>query len=119
MGFWTRILINTLLFIAIAGFFSHSGAFYVSSIWVAFVASLVLAVLNALIKPILFILSLPITIVTLGLFSVVLNAFMLQMTSYFVGSNEFHFSSFGMSIIVAIIISVCNTIISSHFLSRD
>lgn len=113
-----RIFVNTILFIAIAGFFAHSGAFYVTSITAAFFASLVLAVLNALIKPILFVLSLPITVMTLGLFSIVLNALMLQLTSYFVGSANFHFSSFGMSILVAIIISVCNAIISSHFISR-
>ncbi|WP_137596929.1 phage holin family protein [Paucilactobacillus kaifaensis] len=118
MGFWTRILINTLLFVAIAGFFSQSGAFYVSNIWMAFAASLVLSILNALVKPILFVFSLPITILTLGLFSIVLNAVMLQLTSYFVGSDNFHFSSFGMSILVAIIVSVCNAIISSHFVSR-
>lgn len=118
MGFWTRIFVNTLIFIAIAGFFSQSGAFYVSNIWMAFAASFVLSILNALVKPILFIFSLPITILTLGLFSIVLNAVMLQLTSYFVGSNNFHFSSFGVSILVAIIVSVCNAIISSHFVSR-
>lgn len=95
MGFWGRVLVNTVLFVAIAGFFAQSGAFYVTSIWMAFVASLVLAILNALVKPILFVLSLPITVMTLGLFSIVLNAAMLQLTSYFVGSANFHFSSFG------------------------
>ncbi|RRG09165.1 MAG: phage holin family protein [Lactobacillus sp.] len=118
MGFWTRICVNTVLFIAIAGFLSQSGAFYVTGIGAAFLASLVLAVLNALVRPILFLLSLPITVMTLGLFSIILNAVMLQLTSYFVGANNFHFSSFGVSIIVAIIISVCNAIISSHFVNR-
>ncbi|KIS02944.1 phage holin family protein [Paucilactobacillus wasatchensis] len=118
MGFWTRIIVNTLLFIAIAGFFSQSGGFYVASIWMAFAASVVLAILNALVKPILFLFSLPITVLTLGLFSIVLNAIMLQLTSYFVGSENFHFASFGMSMLVAVIVSACNAIISSHFVSR-
>lgn len=118
MGFWGRVLVNTVLFVAIAGFFAQSGAFYVTSIWMAFVASLVLAILNALVKPILFVLSLPITVMTLGLFSIVLNAAMLQLTSYFVGSANFHFSSFWVTILVAVIVSVCNAIISSHFVSH-
>lgn len=115
MGFWARIFVNTVLFVAIAGFCSQSGAFYVSSIWMALVASIVLAILNAFVRPILFFFSLPITVLTLGLFSIILNAIMLQMTSYFVGSENFHFSSFGVSVIVAIVVSLCNTIISSHF----
>lgn len=119
MGFWARILINTLLFVAIAGFFQQSGAFYVSSIWIAFLASFVLALLNALVKPILVVLSLPITILTLGLFSIVINAGMLELTSYLVGSVNFHFSSFGMTMLVAIIISLANAVITDYFVSRD
>ncbi|GAA6113470.1 MAG: phage holin family protein [Apilactobacillus sp.] len=106
-----RILINTLLFMAIAGFFQ--GSFYVASITTALIAAVVLAVLNALVKPVLFILSLPINIITLGLFSIVLNGIMLEITSAVVGSN-FHFASFGMAIIAALIMSICNIILSDY-----
>lgn len=120
MGFWSRILVNALIFLATAGFFqsglagSYQHAFYVSGIGIALLASFVLALLNAVVKPILFVLSLPITILTLGLFSVVINAIMLEMTAWFVGSN-FAFSSFGVTLLVAIILSLCNAIISDHF----
>lgn len=123
MRFWPRILVNAVIFLALAGFFQSSLAgglqntFYVSSIWIALLASFVLALLNAVVKPILFVLSLPITILTLGLFSVVLNAIMLELTSWFVGSN-FTFSSFGTTLIIAILMSLCNAIISDHF-ARD
>jgi putative membrane protein len=46
----------------------------------ALMGAVVLALANALLKPILFILTLPFTIVTLGLFLLVLNAFMLWLT---------------------------------------
>lgn len=115
MGFWKRVLVNALIFLALAGFFPH--LIYVSSIWMALGASLILGVLNALIKPILMILSLSITILTLGLFSVVINAVMLQLTALFVGSG-FAFSGFGASILTAIIISVVNAIVSDRF-ARD
>lgn len=111
MGFWGRLLVNTLLFIAIAGFFQ--GSFYVASLTTAIIAAFVLAILNALVKPVLFILSLPINILTLGLFSIVLNAFMLEATSYIVGS-DFQFTSFGMAMLVSIIMSICNAVLSNN-----
>ena len=111
MKFWVRILINAVLFIALAGFLKES--FYVASPWIALLASVVLSLLNALVKPILTVLSLPITIVTLGLFSIVINGAMLQLTSTLIG-NDFHFSSFGTALLVAVLMSVCNAVISDY-----
>ena len=88
--------------------------FYVNSVGTALLASAVLAVLNVLVNPILLILSLPINVLTLGLFSIVINALMLQLTSSFVGSFYFHFSSFGSAMLIAIVMSICNVIISDH-----
>ncbi|GAA3614371.1 phage holin family protein [Secundilactobacillus similis] len=116
MKFWLRIIINAVLFMALAGFFKAD--FYVSSVWVALLASLVLALLNAAVKPILMILSLPITVITLGLFSIVINGLMLQLTSFFVGAN-FRFSSFGMSMLIAVLMSLCNAILSSYVGHQD
>ncbi|KRL56529.1 MAG: phage holin family protein [Furfurilactobacillus sp.] len=113
MKFWQRIIVDALLFMAIAGFFRNS--FAVSSVWYALVASLVLAILNAAIKPILVVLSLPITFLTLGLFSIVINALMLELTSFFVGAQNFHIANFGMAMLAAIIMSICNAVISGYF----
>lgn len=118
MRFWQRVIIDAILFIALTGFFQQSGAFRVSSIWVALAASLVLAILNASIKPILQIISLPITILTLGLFSIIINALMLSLTSLLVGSTVFYFASFGTTMLVAIVLSICNAIISNYFNRR-
>lgn len=114
MEFIKRVIIDTILFIALAGLFSQTGMFYVNSVGTALLASAVLAVLNVLVKPILLILSLPINVLTLGLFSIVINALMLQLTSSFVGSYYFHFSSFGSVMLIAIVMSICNVIISDH-----
>ncbi|KRK48070.1 phage holin family protein [Secundilactobacillus kimchicus] len=111
MRFWQRILLNTILFIALAGFFRDS--FYVANVWIALIASVVLAVLNALVKPVLALLSLPITILTLGLFSIVINGAMLALTSAVVGS-DFHFSSFGATMLIAILMSLVNAVISNQ-----
>ncbi|WP_024747663.1 phage holin family protein [Levilactobacillus namurensis] len=120
MHFWSRILVNAAIFLALAGFFqsqlagSYQYAFYVSGVGIALLASFVLALLNAVVKPIFFILSLPITILTLGLFSIVLNAAMLELTSYFVGAN-FAFKSFGVTLLVAVVMAIFNAIINDHF----
>ena len=116
MNFLKEILLNTILFVALAGLFAQTGAFYVSSLGVAILASLVLALLNLLVKPILFILSFPIHLLTLGLFSFVLNGVMLMLTSYVLGEDYFRFSSLWSAILIALLMSVCNAILGSHFL---
>ena len=101
MSYFQRILVNTLTFISLAVLFP--AMVHVSSIWTA-----------VLVKPILTILSLPFTLVTLGLFTFVINAAILKMTSFFVGAEHFSFSSFGAALLVAILMSLVNVIVSEH-----
>ena len=113
MGFWKKAILDTLMFIAIAGFFPSM--FHVSSLWMAFVAAVVVGLLNRFVKPIIVLLSLPITALTFGLFYVVINAFMLELASWAL-KPDFAFSSFGATLVTAIIISVVNMIVSDHFI---
>lgn len=55
--------------------------FGVSSLYTALIAALILGLVNALVRPLLFILTLPVTILTLGLFTFVLNALMILLVS--------------------------------------
>ncbi|MDQ8564257.1 phage holin family protein [Enterococcus faecium] len=112
MSYFQRILVNTLTFISLAVLFP--AMVHVRSIWTAVLASFVLSVLNMFVKPILTILSLPFTLVTLGLFTFVINAAILKMTSFFVGAEHFSFSSFGAALLVAILMSLVNVIVSEH-----
>ena len=76
-----------------------------SSLLAPFIASLVLGILNAFIRPILMFLALPLLIFTLGLFTFVINALLL----YFVGillAPHFQVDSFGAAFLGALIISV-------------
>lgn len=75
------------------------------------VAALVLGLLNAIVKPILFILTLPLTIVTLGLFLIVLNAVMLEITDWLVAG--FRIDSFLSACIGAIVLGLIS-LITSH-----
>lgn len=120
MYFWRRIFLNMFLFLALAGLLPSM--FYISSIWIALGASVVLALFNMLIKPILSFLSFPITLLTLGLFGIVINAVMLELTSFFmntfISAHSFTFSNFGATMLVAILLSFANSVIIGHFTDR-
>jgi len=77
--------------------------FQTGDLWSPFVTSLVLGVLNAFIRPILMLLALPLLIVTLGLFTLVINALLLWLVGQ---SSFFHVDSFGSAFLGALIISV-------------
>ena len=117
MSYFQRIVVNTLTFISLAVVFPQM--IHVSSIWTAVLASFVLSVLNMFVKPILTILSLPLTLVTFGLFSFVVNAAILKLTSFFVGAANFGFASFGAAFLVAIVMSLVNVVVSEHNLNRQ
>ena len=74
----------------------------------ALIAAIVMGLVNIIIKPILTILSLPVTIVTLGLFSLVINALMLMLTSALVPG--FSVAGFGTAFFAAIVLSVLNMV---------
>jgi len=73
-------------------------------LWPALLAGLVLALINALVKPIVKLVTLPLTLVTLGLFLFVLNAFCLWLTSAIVPG--FDVAGFKPAFLGALLISV-------------
>jgi putative membrane protein len=75
----------------------------------ALVAALVLGLLNALLGPILRFLAFPITILTLGLFAIVINAFLLWLTGKLV--DGFRLDGAVSAIIGAIILGILNALI--------
>lgn len=85
--------------------------------WVAAIVAIVLGIINTIIKPIIKFLSLPINIITLGLFSFVINGMMVLLCSNIL-SNNFKVSSLGAAIVFSIILSIVNWIINKMF-DRD
>lgn len=82
----------------------------VASFGSALIAALVLGLLNTLVKPVLIVLTLPITIVTLGLFLLVLNALLF----WFVGSvlKGFQVDGFGWALLGALVYSIVAGLLS-------
>ena len=76
-----RWLINALALLAATQLIA---GFSVSTVYAAIIAALVLGLLNAIVRPVLVILTLPINIITLGLFTFVINAFLIWFMATFV-----------------------------------
>jgi putative membrane protein len=84
---------------------------------------LIFAVINALIKPIVSLFTCPITMITLGLFTFVINALMLMLTSNiasWLGGNEWlQFSSFWTALLAGVIVSIVSTVLSMLLAGED
>lgn len=83
------------------------------------VVSLIFGVINAVIRPLLLILTLPLTILTLGLFTFVINALMLLLTSGIAQRLHlgFHVDGFVAALVGSLLISVVSFVLS-RFLRR-
>ena len=113
MNFILRILLTALAVVILAKVLpgvSVDG--YVTAIIVA----LVLALLNLLVKPVLVLLTLPVTILTLGLFLLVINAIIILLADTFVGG--FGVSGFLMAIVFSLLLSLFQSFLFS-LLGKD
>lgn len=79
----------------------------VASTWTAIVVAIVLGLLNTFVRPLLVILTIPITIVTLGLFLLVINALMIQCADYFI--SGFSVANFWWALIFGLLITIVNS----------
>jgi len=82
----------------------------VDSLGAAILAALVLGLVNAVIRPVLLVLTLPVTILTLGLFIFVVNALMFWLAAEIVGG--FHVAGFGAALVGSILYSVITLVTS-------
>lgn len=80
------------------------------NIWGAIVGSVFLGVVNAIIRPLLLILTLPLNILSLGLFTFVVNGFMIYLTSVTVKGFDIH--GFWWAVLTSIVLSIMSFIIS-------
>ncbi|MFY4728231.1 phage holin family protein [Nitrospira sp. BLG_2] len=109
----TRVLITGIaVFLAIA----IVPGLEADSLFTGIAAVLVLTFLNVILRPILFLLTLPLIVFTLGLFLVVLNALLLQFTAFLV--KGFTVSGFWPAVGGALIISLVTTILNSWAVDR-
>lgn len=84
-----------------------------TNIWYAFLVALILSVVNVTVKPILQILTFPITLFTLGLFLLVINALMIMLVDYLM--VNFSVSGFWTAMLFSIVISVVYWLLDAIF----
>ncbi|MGO4888840.1 phage holin family protein [Anaerobacillus sp. MEB173] len=108
MGWLIQLLVNSIVLVAVAGYFE---SFFLESIWAAILASFLLMIINIFVKPFLIILTLPVTMLTLGFFLFVINAVTLMITAALMG-DAFVIDGFGMAVLAAIIIAILNLAIN-------
>ncbi|WP_202079210.1 phage holin family protein [Caldalkalibacillus salinus] len=113
MKWLISILVNWATLMIVAGFFA---GFTIESASVAFLAALLFSVVNTFIKPILIFLTFPITVVTLGLFMLVINAAMLLLTATLI--EGFTITSFWTAFWAGIIIGILNWVIQRVIVNR-
>ena|SRR5690606_1426792 len=85
---------------------------HVEDFWTAILFALVLALLNVLAKPLLIILTLPVTILTLGLFLLVINAVIVLLASSIV--NGFEVEGFWWALLFSLLLSLIMTLIDKQ-----
>lgn len=113
MRFILRLIINAGVILLVAYLIP---GIQVSSFWSALFLAVVLGLINALIRPIIILLTLPINLLTLGLFTLVINALMLWMASAFVIGVEItsFASAFWGAILIWIISWFSNYFMKDH-----
>jgi len=106
MNLLLRILVTGVLVMVIARFLP---GVRVDGFATSLIVAVVLGLLNIFIKPIIVLFTLPVTILTLGLFLLVINSLMILLCSEIVGG--FHVASFWSALLFSIILSLTQSIV--------
>jgi putative membrane protein len=106
------LLVNSVVLMVVAGYFD---GFFIQGLGFAILASVILSLVNVFIKPVLILLTLPVTILTLGLFLVVINAITLMITASLMG-EAFVIDGFAMAMLAAIVIGLLNLLIEKFIM---
>ncbi len=96
-----KLLITAVSLLAVSALFA---GIEVTNLYIAIIAAIILGIINVTLKPILVILTLPINLLTLGLFTFVINGFFFWFVSSFV--QGFEVRGFLMAVVGAAVVSV-------------
>lgn len=110
MSLLIRLVVNTLAVLLAANLLSNV---YLDGLGTAIVVAIVLGLLNTFLKPILQIMALPLTIMTLGLFYFVVNVFIIYLVDFLVAGFDVggFISALLFSLIVAVVSSILGAIL--------
>src|SRR5436190_22371407 len=106
MGFLIRILLIAAVSFGLAHVLK---GIHIDTFWTAIIFAVVLAILNIFVKPLIILLTLPVTILTLGLFLFVINALVVLLASRFV--DGIRIAGFGWALIFSLILSIVTSVL--------
>ncbi len=86
--------------------------FYIKSFVAALVAAIIIGLVNAFIRPILSFLTFPVTLITFGLFTFVLNALTLLLASALTPRNLFEIQNFWAALLGSIVLAIVSSVIN-------
>ncbi len=107
MGILVRLLINALA-VLITAYILQAGV-SVNSFWDAVIVAVVLGIINAFIKPIVTILTLPINLLTLGIFSFIMNGLFVLLVSRIVPG--FEVAGFWWAVLFSVVLSLVSALL--------
>ena len=113
MKFILRLLLSALAVVLLANILP---GIHVETYWIAVVVALVLSLLNSLVKPLLILLTLPVTLLTLGLFLLVINAIIILLAGSLV--SGFAVDGFWWALLFSLLLSLLQSFLFT-FLKDD
>jgi putative membrane protein len=125
MGFLLRVVVNGVAIwfatLVLPGFETVGADTTLGKVGVFAAVGLVFGVVNAVVKPVVKVLAFPVYILTLGLFTLVVNALMLLLTEWVTSSTDWglRIDNFGTAVLAAIIVSVVSLVLSAATKRHD
>src|SRR5690625_5129590 len=102
------IFLSAITLLIVAQIFD---SFHIDGLGTALLVSVILSILNFIVRPILVFFTLPITFLTLGLFMFVINAITLMIAQGIMDSS-FEIDGFGTAVVASIVISIINALLN-------
>lgn len=114
MNLLIKLLISTIIVFVLSYFLP---GVHVTNLTGALIVAVVLGLLNTFLKPILILLTIPVTFFTLGLFLLVINAIIILICDYFIA--EFYVDGFISALLFSILLSIIQSILNKIFISES
>ena len=105
-GLLVNLLINTISIFAVAYILS---GIQIDTFMTALIVAVVMAVLNVTLKPLLILITIPLTVITFGLFLLVVNVLVLYAAEFLI--DGFHIAGFWWALAFSILVSLVNSIL--------
>jgi putative membrane protein len=103
----TQLAINSLALIVVDALFSRV---WFDNVQATIAAAVLLALVNTYLRPLVMLMTLPITVITLGLFTILINAGMLKLVSWLIPA--FHIEGFWTAIGAALVVSIISFLLN-------